>query len=641
MKTRHISLVALMLLLGWATAADAQSTQFSLGIGYQWVDLSGNGDMYKSQINEDDGFFLDDLTVGHTNADGYSMRVDAAGFGGNPSGRLRLESALRQVYRLRFNYSRAEHYSALPMLANPVLGRGIVPGQHTIDRRFDNLDLDVEFLPGRAISPVVGYSRSHRTGSGTSTVFAGQDEFLIDSAIDETVEEYRAGLGFNVGGFAGNVTQGWRSIESTEDFALAPGAGGGNNTRPVVGRDVTARDYSRTNSFEGSTPFTTARVAGRLGDHARLVGTFTKADLSTDSAMVESIDGSLVSFDLARYFGGRREEATGKTDGNDWRGEIRLEAEVVEGVEFSAGYLARHRELDGAEVMSTLYSNTTNFSGLDPRSIEVLLDAANALSREEKALEGTISLSGLGPARFWISATQVDQEIDMTVDAAQVVIPGGQDGSYDRSVRRVSSGLDVDFGDLSLAIDMRREDADEAVMRTDFTERERWRARGTWDVTQAVHVIATAERMDASNPQDGIDYDDETTRWGVALNVEPSKNLGVRFGYDLFRNDSTIKVRIPQDFTIEDSIYHEDGEALDAGLNFRAGRFSFDGGYSQFKNGGEYAFTLNRTYARCDLSFGEKLGAGLLYDSRDFSQPSLAVADYEARRYSLVLRWQQ
>lgn len=641
MKTRHISLVAVMLLLGWATAANAQSTQFSLGIGYQWVDLTGNQDMYKSQVNEDDGLYLDDLTVGHTNANGYSMRVDAAGFGGNPSGRLRLESALRQVYRLRFNYSRADHYSALPALANPFLGRGVVPGQHTLDRRFDNLDLDVEFLPGRAVTPVVGYSRTHRTGSGRSTVFAGQDEFLLDSGIDETVEEFRAGLGFNVGAFAGNVTQGWRSIDSTEEFSLAPGAGGGNNTRPVLGRDVTARDYRRTNTFEGSTPFTTARVAGRLGDRARLVGTFTKADLSTDSSMVESIDGDLVSFDIARFFGGRREEATGKTDGNDWRGELRLEAEVVDGVDFSAGYLARHRELDGAEVMSSLYSSTTNFSGVDPRSITVLLDAANALSREEKALEGTISLSGLGPARFWVSATQVNQEIDMTADAAQVVIPGGQDGSYDRRVRRVSSGLDVDFGDLSLAIDVRREDADEAVMRTDFIDRERWRARGTWDLTEEVHLIATAEKMDASNLQAGIDYDDETTRWGVALNVEPTKNLGVRFGYDLFRNDSTIRVRIPQDFTIEDSIYQEDGEVLDAGLNFRAGRFSFDGGYSQYKNGGAYAFALNRTYARCDIDFSKQIGAGVLYDARDFSQPSLAVAEYEARRYSLVLRWHQ
>lgn len=641
MKTRHLSLVALALLLGWAAAANAQSTHFTLGLGYQWVDLKGNQDMYRSQVNEDDGLVLDALTVSHTNADGYAMRVDAAGFGGSPQGHLRLESALGRIYRLRLGYSRADHFSALPVLANPFLGQGVVPGQHITDRRVENLDLDVEFFPGRAVTPLIGYTRTRRTGSASTTVFAGQDEFRLDSDLSETVQEFRAGLGFSAGGFAGSIVQGWRDYDSTEDFTLAAGAEGGNNARPVLGRDVTATAYTRTSHAEGNTPFTSARVAGRLGERARIVGSYSQADLSTESRDEDSLAGSLVSFDIARFFTGRDETAVGTTDGKDWRGEARLETEVIDGVDFSVGYSTRHRELDGTELISTLYRNTTNFVGADPRDIAVLIDAANALERDERALEGTVSLSGIGPAKLWVSWTQAHQNLTLTPDAAQVVVSGGQGGSFARRTRRAAAGLDLDLGDLGITLDVKREDANDAVMRSDFLERERWRLRGRWDLGKVVHIVATAEKLDASNPTPGVGYDEETRRWGVAVNVDASKALTVRGSYDLFRTDSRIVVRIPVDFTLDESIYSEDGEAFDGGLTLHAGRFSLDAGYTQYKNGGPFAFALNRAYARCDLDFTEKVGAGVLFDARDFNQPSMALADYEATRYALVLRWHQ
>ena len=237
------------------------------------------------------------------------------------------------------------------------------------------------------------------------------------------MQEFRAGLGFNVGGFAGTVIQGWRDFDFTENFTLAAGAGGGNNTSPVLGRDVTATAYSRTNHSEGNTPFTTARLAGRIGDRARIVGSFVKADLSSESTESESISGSLASFDIMRFFGGRTENATGKTDGNDWRGEARLEAEVVDGVEVSFGYTSGHRELDGSEVVLSLYQNTTNFVGADPRDVSVLLQALDALERDTRALEGTVSLTGIGPAKVWVAGAQSHEDLTLSPSAAQVGRP--------------------------------------------------------------------------------------------------------------------------------------------------------------------------------------------------------------------------
>ncbi len=96
MTTRRVSLVAAALALAVLICplAAAQSTSVDIEVGYQWVDVTGNEDMYRTQIDQDDGFVLRGLSINYVDpkSSGFAdnLRIDAAGFGGNPSGSFRL-----------------------------------------------------------------------------------------------------------------------------------------------------------------------------------------------------------------------------------------------------------------------------------------------------------------------------------------------------------------------------------------------------------------------------------------------------------------------------------------------------------------------------------------------------------------------
>jgi hypothetical protein len=123
-------------------------------------------------------------------------------------------------------------------------------------------DADVEILGFGKFTPFIGYSYNHYDGPGTTTYFLGGDEFRLDSDLDESDREVRAGTSFSLGKFSGQVTQGWRSLESDETLTLAAGAGSGNDPGSILGEPVSADSLTRTSSTDGDTPFTNLYIMG-------------------------------------------------------------------------------------------------------------------------------------------------------------------------------------------------------------------------------------------------------------------------------------------------------------------------------------------------------------------------------------------
>ena len=64
--------------------------------------------MYRTQINQDDGFVLRGLSINYVDpkSGGFAdnLRIDAAGFGGNPAGSFRLWMGKGTTYRLHVFY---------------------------------------------------------------------------------------------------------------------------------------------------------------------------------------------------------------------------------------------------------------------------------------------------------------------------------------------------------------------------------------------------------------------------------------------------------------------------------------------------------------------------------------------------------
>ena len=255
-------------------------------VGFQSLDVNGNEDVYRSQINGDDGILFRSFYYNLVDADdkysGYDrIRIDAGGFAASPQGHFRLQMGMGGIYDLKLKYLRMEHYNALPSIANPFLTEGITPGQHTLDRVRETFDFDLKLLPGKAWQPIIRFHSASYDGPGTSTYHIGQDEFAIVSERDDQETEFAVGVVFDLGKFSGEFMQGWRNLDTEEDVSLATGAESGNNIREVLGREIELDQLERSYESNADMPTTTFHVKGELHERIHVLGSYIRTDLET------------------------------------------------------------------------------------------------------------------------------------------------------------------------------------------------------------------------------------------------------------------------------------------------------------------------------------------------------------------------
>jgi hypothetical protein len=644
MAKRLSYLAALLLALGWTASANAQSTQFTLELGAQWVNVSGNDGVYRTQVNEKQGVVLHSFSL--TNFDTSSgsklmdrLRIDASDLGATTQGSFRLEAGLAHAYTLRLAYHHMELYDALPDFANPLLGSGVTVSEQTLNRATDSVDLNMEFLPGHMFTPLFGYRFTRYSGPGTTTVHVGEDEFHLGSDYSESTHEVQAGVGFHIGTFAGSLLQGWRKFDATDSSYLLPGAGDGNNSAPVLGRGITLSSYSATQTSSATFPMTNAYVSGMVADGVRVVGSYVRADMSSDTSGFESASGSLASFKLARFFSGLSEAVVARSQSLNWRGEARVEVEPIDGLQLVAGYTKNHRDEDGFATIGDLYANTVNFSGANPGNISTLLAETTAMQRDEDVVQLKASTRNLGPVQLWAGWGNAKQDLTVTPAAAEIVVPGGQGGHFTRDVKLYSAGADLKVSSLKFSLDWKKDDADHAIVRIDYLNQERWRGRLAWTVGSVLRLVGTGEHIKAENPTAGIDRAVTTKHWGADAEITPIKPLLLHLGYGIYKVDSTTIIRQPQDFSLTDSLYTEDGTSKEASASYSFGPGSVEAGYSRFENTGSLGLTLDRTYARVDVDFNKTWGALAQFEKRKYEDNLLPIANYDATWYGVFLRY--
>src|SRR5580765_5114507 len=99
-----------------AVSAVAQTVPVDVEFGYRWLDLKGDTNMYRTQINERSGLFIHSLTMSSNDFDGHAgslldrFRLDISDLGSSPAGSLRLEADREGAYRLRVNYRRSDAF---------------------------------------------------------------------------------------------------------------------------------------------------------------------------------------------------------------------------------------------------------------------------------------------------------------------------------------------------------------------------------------------------------------------------------------------------------------------------------------------------------------------------------------------------
>ncbi|HET8774162.1 MAG TPA: hypothetical protein VFP80_10240, partial [Thermoanaerobaculia bacterium] len=612
MRNRWLLLALCLCSAAVPAAGQAPPIPIDVEIGYRWTDVSGNENVYRTQINEEEGLLIRALTLAT-----QDFRVDVSDLGVGPAGALRLQARRDGAYRFNLRYRRADAFSALPAFAL---------GQHTFDRTRDVVDADLEIQRWRSIQPFIGYTWNRYEGPGTTTWHLGQDEFLLSQDLHDTDRELRAGAAFTFGPVSGQLTQGWRSFRGRETLTLAPGANNGNNANPVLGRPVDVSALTREERTDVDTPFTSFAIAGQATARIRLAGTFARFAADGDASGADDVTGSLASFAIGRFFNGLTEESSSRAKNTTWRGGARAEIALTDKVDVTAGYRREHRELDGSALIRTLYLQSVTFGGADPRDLEVVLRATNALEREEAVVDASVTMRPLTPISLRMGLSQSNLDVTVAPDLSEIVVDGGQGGTFGRRVRTFLLDGSYTAGGLTLGASLQADNADDPVLRTDFLDRNRQRLRASWKAPRFVRLGIAADQTRQSNDRADIDYDSTLRQYTADLVVTPVQPLSLRASASRFRADSNIRFRRPENFTLADSVHLERGESIEGGLSLSWSRLSFDGDLAHFENEGSLPFELDRSRARLSVQLRDAFGIGAEWARDEYSESAFALA---------------
>ncbi len=637
-------LATILLVLLPCGGAVAQSMPYDIEIGYRWLDTSGNRDMYRSQINERSGFLLRAFTLTTTDIDGTAtlldhFRVDANDLGAGPSGSLRISAGKSDLYRLNLNYRTAELYSALPAFANPFISQGIIPGQQTYNRDRDMVNIDLELLPGRRIVPLVGYSWNRLSGPGRTTYTVGGDEFQLGSNLSATDSEFRIGAAFNYGMFRGVVIQGWRDYEANEVLTLTTGTGTGNNPGSVLGEPITADTIRRESRTDSDAPFTQLFVTAQPLERLRVIGNFDRFSADSNDVEEDSAAGSFASFAIGRFFDGRLQDVAGDASNDSWRGGLRAEYALSNQIMVIGTASRQHRELEGSSLISTVFLDSLTFGGVDPRDLETILETRNAMEREEDRFSIGAVARSIGAFNLRAQYSESHQDITVSPDISEIVVPGSQGGEFDRKVRSFDAGAGWAGNGFTAGIDYRQDRADDAVLRTDFIDRDRIRLRAGWRTPgNMVRLGVSAEEMNQDNDRPGIDFDAEVRQFSGDIEVAPHAAVRVRGSFSRFDADSTITIRRPENFRLEPSIYSQSGDMIEAGILLLLEDWNFDGSFATIENEGSSPFDIDRFRLRLGYDVNERVGVIAEWLSDAYDEPLLPLADYDADRFGVFVR---
>lgn len=629
-----------------ATVLTAQAAP-DVEVGYRWLDVTGNSQLYRTQINDRQGLLLRSLLYdSHGPLGGLDFfRVDASDLGAGPAGSFRLSGGRTDMFRLDFTYRHQDFYSALPAFANPFLDAGIVPGQHTSNRGRDIYEANVQILPGAIVSPILGYTRNDYHGPGRTTYTLGGDDFALDDSIRATDQEYRAGLAFHLGSVEGAVTQGWRRFRQEDTETLHAGAGGGNNSGTVLDQPVTASGITRSTNASVDTPVTSAWVTGRFLDRVKLTGNYVHASPDGDTSSLENDAGQFVSFQIQRFFAGLTDTIASKTSASWWRGMARAEIEIMPGLDLTGGWTEKSGTLEGTALISSLYMNTITYAGQPMGDLLKVLNTNNSIDRTERLFDASVSANLWSPLKVNAGWSQAHQDVTATQDAAEIVIAGGQGGHYERTVNTYGGGATFTMAGLTLGGDYRRDDGDKPIFRTDFMNRDRWKVRAAYAFGEIARVGGTWQETHARNDSVDIGYDTKVREAAGDIEVTAvPKILRLHASAGYFQADRNILERAPQNFTTAQAVEVELGHTWEGGATVTISRLSLDGGYIFLTNSGSVPFTLKRARVRGELSLTANLSLTAEWLKDQYSESNGAglagpLANYNASRYYAGLRW--
>lgn len=257
----------------------------SVEVGVRGLKVSGDTNRYRSDLNYDPGIRVFDSSVlirareGHHGGLFDQFLVTSTGFGGDPSGYLRVNAEKHGVYRFDMNARRVKYFNDL---------RTVAMEQHNWNTTHKFADFDLTLFPeNRHFKLNLGYAPDYESGIRYTTYDFARDEFPIASNYRVHANNFRIGFDAHVGGIDLSFLQGFRRFHDNSNFFIR-NANPGNNATANGFLSTFSRDFPT----KGSHDFTRFSAHTLIGKKLDLTGRLVYLNSRSNFTMLEVITGN-------------------------------------------------------------------------------------------------------------------------------------------------------------------------------------------------------------------------------------------------------------------------------------------------------------------------------------------------------------
>ena len=559
-------------------ASEQRLTGF-VDLGYRWrADIGGSANTYRSIVNLGSGPKLlgTEFTLIDPKARVFDrIDVRAYNWGDDPYSTLHVDSSKAKLYDFTADYRNIAYFNNLPSFADPLLSRGIILDERSLDihRRFSSFQLNL--LPGNWFVPYVAYERDSGFGNGVTTFVGDANSYAVPDRIRDTTSNYRGGIRFEFRRFHVTLEQGGTTFKDDQSvFSSSNTRNLGNVTTPLLGQTQYLGSLLQAYGIRGDSIYSKGLVTANPKSWLDLYGQFLYSRPNTDVHYRQNDTGNLAILSQALFYTGQQyllsaEAGLPHTSGS-FGAEIRpfrrvrvLESWLTDRLSDSGSSLAKQTLLPAtlrqpADVLLAS-SLVTNYN---QQQIEVLFDVTSRFT-----LRG-------GYRYVW-------------GDANNVVLPLSGLAGLDRGQLRRNVGLGG-FAyhpnqKLSITGDVEGASSSDSYFRTSLHDYQKMRARARYQLTQSLNISADVSVLNNQNPTSGIRYDFLSRQEGISFQWIPDggKRWGFQGAYTRSTLRSDINYLAPQDLHSERSFYrdnaHEVTGMFDASL--RSAKLSLGGSF--------------------------------------------------------------
>jgi len=616
-RKASILAAAAVLCAAAALPALAQYDDFSGGIriGYRAVDVSGNDNKYREDIDLDDGPRLFELSFHFVPQEGDAAKqmvdrinLDVNNFGGDPFETLSLGVQRFDRFEFRYNRSKSEYFY------NDTLGT--LPDLHGFDfeRVRDHASLDLDLTKRATFT--FGFDRFTKTGNSTTTLDVQRDEFEFDKPIDESLNDYQVGFSYAWNEVTLTVEEQVRDYQNLYEIFL-PGQSQGEDAEDSAVLDFFFLDQP----YDYSANTHVARIVATPGKWI-VRGQVMLQDLDLDLSASESSSGtSFVGSPFTTNVNGR-----GQVDRQMDLFDLDLTYALNDRFAIIGGAYSRSLDQDGDFLFGDELNrgkwkiDTTGFEG----GVEVV-------ATDSITLSGGVRVESRDVDRGVLEGGEPGEGIDETESHST-----DQTGFFGTFAYRPAGSA------FRLTAEVDDSSYDDPFTETSPTDRLRWRVRGDYGLGHGFSVAGSYLSHTSDNNDSGWDssYDQATLRLAYS---DPKLSASLGYGLvDVERriDKSPLAGSNPIDLPV--IFYEINTDYVDGQLRWSAtSTWVVGGSFRFYDNSGTFGLTRDDVRAFVDYVFPTGYTAGVAYRTVSYSEDANGLDDYDADilELSVGYRW--